>query len=535
MRRVQQLLLASLLLAMTVPGPSLAGPGASAIAPDAFESPGDDTWAEARAITLPGHGEAPLEQNRTFDVAGIGEADEDWVSFDVNAAQADAGYVFLVEAIPTTRGVPPVVEVYSPSDTPAEATTLAGIADPAASACATSAPWTATGGASAVLAPAAGVSATYRVRVRPLYEGAAAGFSGAATSYVLRAKAGLVTRLSGSDRAASAARVSRERYPAGPGSTGRAVVAAGDSFADALAGSTLAGVIDCPLLLTAPQSLSPAASRELVRLGVRRVYLLGGPAAVSDTARRDIERLGITVRRISGRTRYDTAAAVARCADALAGPSGTSALAFVVSGESFADATCASAPAAWAAVPVLLARPDGLPAATAAALRDPALGIRDVVIVGGTAAVPRRVEDAVTAIVGHGHVLRVAGRDRYETSSRLARWATADRAGSGSVGTSLSPAAIPALNAERVGVASGAAFSDALTGGVFCGLSGAPMLLTEPGCVSPYVFAGFDPLDDVGPGDDYVGDRGIGRSWVFGGWRALSGQVTAGLDLLSAR
>ncbi len=534
MRRVTGLLLVAALAASVAPAPSAAIGAAGLAAPDAFEAFGDDTPDRARALVAPGPGEAALEESHTIHVADAAAADEDWVAFDVSALQADAGYVYLIEAVPAGEGTPPVLEVYATAASPAPAGALPLTLDPAASDAASSAPWASGGGASLCFVPSPGVSATYRVRVRPWNEGGAVGFTRSAPAYRLRLKAGLATRIAGVDRAATAVAASRERFPV-DGGVRRVVVAAGHSFADALAGSTLSGVLGGPLLLTARDRLSPVTARELARLGADEVYLLGGTAAVGSGVERSIAGMGITVTRVWGRTRYETAAEVARRAAALAGPTGMSTLAFVVSGEKFADATCASAPAAWSRAPVLLASRVGLPDATVAALRDPSLAITDAVIVGGALAVPAAAEESLKDVLGDGHVSRIAGSDRYQTSAVFARWATAGRTGVGSVGTSLSPAALRALAGARVGVASGASFADALGGGVFCGLAGAPLLLCEPGRVSPWIFAGYDPADAVNSGDDFVGSARLGRSWVFGGAGAMSAQAFSDLDLLTLR
>lgn len=531
-RSLPRLLLAISLLAAFLPAiPATAGPSAAATVADAYES--DDTSATARAIVPPAYGQAPLEEPHTFDVTDVGACDQDWVSFGITAAEADAGYVLLLEAMPTTSGVPPVIEVYGPDDVPGDPAAIVGGGDPAASASSMVAPWTATGGASLSFVPEASRTATYRARVRPLNEGGGTGFTAAADTYTLRAKFGLVTRLAGANRYATAARVSAERHPSPSATVDIAVLASGASFADALAGSTLAGALGCPLMLTYPNGVSPETMAELQRLGTDLVYILGGKAALTDRVKAQLQIAGMGVYRVDGATRYETAANVARRADSDSA-SGTAPIAFLVNGQGFADGVSASAPAAAAAAPVLLTEGARLTPAAASALSDPALGITDVVIVGGTGAVSAATEASVKAIVGSTHVLRVAGSTRYDTSSRLAVWATNQRTGTGSVGTSGTPAAMPALQARRIGIASGGAFPDALAGGVFCGKANAPILLTDPGRVSPYVYAGFDPLDDVDPGEDYFGAMaGISRSYVFGGSAAVSDQVVGDLDLLS--
>lgn len=540
LRRPHALLALALLTAL-LPAPSAVGsvrPAASSAPSDAYEAgAGDDTTATARPLAPASMGSAAHEETHTFDVADVAGGDQDWFSFDVSDVQADAGWVVLIEAIAEEPGVRPVIEVYAPgAPDPVDPSTVPGTTDGAATAGATGSFWPEGAAATVEFPPSSaypGPSATYLVRVRPFYVDGVSGYGDGAGAYRLRLKFGLVTRLAGAHRAATAARISEERFAEGTTTAGAVVVANGWSFADALAGSTLAGALECPLLLTSPAELSPATATEVARLGARTAYVLGGTRAVSAAVVGDLAALGVAARRIAGATRYDTAAAVAREADSVLGTGGVAPLAFLVSGRGFADALSASAPAAHACAPVLLTDSAGLSPAAAAALADPGLGITDVVIVGGTMAMSASVEQSVRAMKGDAHVTRVAGATRYATSREVAVWATANRSGTGFVGTSGTPDAIPALGFPRVGIASGRTFPDALGGGVFCGLAGAPILLTEPDRVSPHIYAGFDPGDGVDPGEDYLDASLLGRSYLFGGSAALSEQVHLAADLIT--
>lgn len=540
MTRAQRYLLATVLLLAALPvGPAVAGVSgqAATATPDAYESgEGDDTPSTAREISVPGPGTDELAEAHTFDVADATTGDEDWIRFTVTDVQADAGYVVLIEAFGEAAGLAPVIEVYAPGAVPVSAAALPDVTDPAATVASDTAPWLVRPGASVAFMPDSsppGSSAEYRVRVRPAFA-AADGFGDAAGSYALRVKFGLTTRLAGVSRYSTASRISFERFPAGGVASGAAVVANGSAFPDALAGSTLAGVLECPLLLTDAARLSAPTRTELLRLGVDTVYLLGGTGAASWSVYTDLRGMGLTVVRVAGADRFATAAAVARTADATA-PAGTAPLAFVVNGLSHADALSASAVAAHSGAPVLLTRPETLTFATAQALRDPALGITDVVIVGGTGAVSAATEASIAGIVGAGHVLRLAGFNRYATSREVAVWATGEGTGAGSVGTSDTPDALEALSFSRVGLAAGATFPDALAGGVFCGLAGSPLLLTEALRVSPYIEARFDPDDSVDPGEDYygAGAEGLGRSYVFGGSATLPATTFTAFDQLT--
>ena len=541
-RRLPLLVLcASLVLATTAaPVASGAAPSvrAAAVPTDAYDATDDSRALATTSRNLTpylAYGEPRVERHVLGASSAAGPADEDWFRIDVSPAEAEAA-TYLFEAKALAAGLDPVIEIYSADTSPTAYSSLPfasgrTVADPLAVAFADGAAWIAGGSTSLdFLPPSAG---SYLVRVRPYYGAEGTGFKTGYGAYDLRVKRGHATRLAGADRIATAVAVSQERFADGALAGGSVVIANGYGFADALAGSTLAGALRGPLLLTAPKTLPAAVRAEIVRLRASRVYVIGGGAAVSEAVSGALAKIpGVSVQRVKGANRFETAAAVARRADGLRA-GGVARVAFVASGASFPDALSAAPMAAHNVAAVLLTTPAGLSSATRSALRDPALGITDVVIVGGPQAVSARVEAEVAAVLGgKGHVRRLAGDDRYRTSAAFAIWATANGSGAGKVGTTLNPSALDALAFSRMGLASGADFPDALAGGVACGLAGAPVLLTAPARFSPFVFAGLDPFDTVHRGADYYsrGSVALGRSYAFGGVKALTAEVVGDLD-----
>jgi hypothetical protein len=174
-----------------------------------------------------------------------------------------------------------------------------------------------------------------------------------------------VTRLGGADRYATAAIVAEAPGLDQAGTAGiadgntcdtdvtQAIVASGENFPDALAAGGFAyggvGPDGCgsgpiPLLLTPKASLSPATAIALRDLGIEHVILMGGTGAVSDSVKTSLDSLnGLTVTRIAGATRQDTAV---QLANLILGPD--------VIG-------------AWNSGTFLVARPDTFPDALAAA------------------------------------------------------------------------------------------------------------------------------------------------------------------------
>src|SRR5207249_8452182 len=130
----------------------------------------------------------------------------------------------------------------------------------------------------------------------------------------------------------------------------------------------------------------------ILRLGATKAVMLGGTTALSPQVQTDLNTLGLSVRRLAGADRYETAAAAA--AATAIGPTG---VALVASGETFPDALAAGA----LGLPVLLTHPDSLPDATRAAI-----GSARPVVVGGPFAVNNGVVPGAE---------RVGGADRYAT------------------------------------------------------------------------------------------------------------------------
>jgi peptidoglycan/xylan/chitin deacetylase (PgdA/CDA1 family) len=183
-------------------------------------------------------------------------------------------------------------------------------------------------------------------------------------------------RLAGADRYDTAAAIAEYGFP-----TATSVfVASGEGFADALSGGAPAGMLNRPLLLTAPTQLSPATSAQISRLGNPEVIVLGGPTAVSDAVVGAIDALTTgTVLRVSGRDRYITGVLLSQLSFASAQQ------VMLVTGTDFPDALSAGPVGARRAAPILLTRSACVPQVVATEIAR--LGATTVIVVGGTRAV----------------------------------------------------------------------------------------------------------------------------------------------------
>jgi len=274
------------------------------------------------------------------------------------------------------------------------------------------------------------------------------------------------TRFAGTNRFDTARQTALAAYPLGATDV---VLARGDLFPDALAGSYLAGSLNGPVLLTESDSLHPEALAGLTALGATTVHLLGSEAALSANVRNQVTAAGFATTRIGGGNRYDTAAQVATTPGAavVGTLGGFGKTAIVASGENFPDALAAGPIAHRADFPLLLTRPDSLPTETAAALST--LGIQHVLMIGGTSAVNDSVKAAIEAT--GVSVDRRFGPDRFATAANLAGFAR----------TTLG------WTVDELILATGFGFADAVSAGALGGVKSAPIVLTDDVLPAPSV------------------------------------------------
>lgn len=279
--------------------------------------------------------------------------------------------------------------------------------------------------------------------------------------------------VAGEDRVATGVAVSRASF--GDGAAGGVVLARRDGFADALAGTPFAAAVGGPLLLTSSGGLDAVVEAEVRRVvpAGGRVFVLGGSDAIGDGVVARLVELGFAVERVAGPDRFATAVAVA---EALGSPP----VVLEASGRDFPDAVSAGAAAVVAGGAVLLTD-GGVQSAATAAYLDAHPGVARFAVGGPAAA----ADPGATGLVGF---------DRFHTSALVAQ--------------RFFPSPTVA------GVASGRAFPDALTGGVYVGVRGGPMLLTEPGELPA-------PVGDVLRANAGSIDRVV----IFGGPAAVGASV----------
>lgn len=294
-------------------------------------------------------------------------------------------------------------------------------------------------------------------------------------------------RLAGSDRWATAAKISKDAYPDGASTV---YLAVGSNFADGLAAAPAAAIVGAPLLLVSTRAVPSAIATELRRLAPTRIVIVGGEGVVSSAVVQRVRELlpAASISRYSGADRYGTALAVAENAF-----SAGSETVYLATGGGFADALAASAAAGSIAAPVLLVRPQAtaLDAATIDLIKK--LGATRVIIAGGRGVVSEAVEASAKRTAGVTEVIRLGGIDRYATAAALNTFAFD--------------------SAESAYIASGLDFPDALAAAAAAGAKSAPLHLSNGICT---------PTTSL----QHLVDTGVERVAFVGGAGVLKSTVT---------
>ncbi len=279
-----------------------------------------------------------------------------------------------------------------------------------------------------------------------------------------------IERMYGSDRYITSAEIAKRL----PVHSDTVVIAVGTNFPDALSGGPLAAWEGSPILLTKPDSLPQAVKDEVKRRGAKRAILLGGVDVVSNNVVNELRALGVTTfERKEGADRYGTSADVAKALldqqDAEFGSH--SDIAFIVTGNNYADALAASSPAGFLGAPILLVKGTSLPEPIKQVITS--RGIKYFYVIGGSGVVSDGIYKQLDGI---GYVKRLHGIDRYKTALAVAKEFT-DESLYGEF----------TLSSKLFHVAYGGNYPDALSQGPLASYMGAPLLLNKTSELNPEV------------------------------------------------
>lgn len=237
------------------------------------------------------------------------------------------------------------------------------------------------------------------------------------------------TRISGNSRYTTAVEISKNSF----NKSEYAVIVSGDDFPDALSATSLAAVLDAPILLISKDNIPNEVVEELLRLEVKKLYIVGGESTISNKI---VDKIDYEKEILAGKDRYDTNNIVISEIEKIKGASiGYT----VVTGEKYADSVVAVGISIKEDLPIKLVNKN----------IEKEYNLASNYIVGGKASVD------ISKLKGK----RIYGSNRILTSLELAK--------------------ISHPNANFAIIASSENYTDALSAVSLCKKYDAPILLTE--------------------------------------------------------
>lgn len=286
-----------------------------------------------------------------------------------------------------------------------------------------------------------------------------------------------VKRIGGSTRYDTAVLAAKQSW----GEAKTVIITGGTSYADAIAAAPLSYQKNAPLLFTNKDQLSAGTKKGLIDLKTKNVIIVGGTPAVSKNTENQIAKLGISVKRLSGSTRYATAAKVA-------GEMTRSSTALVVNGFVDADGMAAISYASAKKYPILFTNDSTLNGSTSNAIKS--LGIKNTIVIGGTSSISNSLYNKLP------NPSRISGKNRYNLSVNLAK-----KTG---------------LSTGYTFVTNGFKEADTIVGGVLSAKQGRVHLLTNGDSLSKDVRT-------------YIGSKNITSFTVIGSASSLSNNAASQL------
>ncbi len=255
----------------------------------------------------------------------------------------------------------------------------------------------------------------------------------------------VIKRLAGNDRYETATKISQKFF----NKADTVILASGTKNADALVSASFASTNEAPILLTEKANVPASVKAEITRLGAKKVILSGGLSSMSGAVESQLRSMGLSVERVAGKNRFETAAMVAQRVK----NKSNSNKVILINGEKDADALTVSSLATQAGVPVLMTRANSLDPNAKAKINE--WKPEEVIVVGGNSSISEGVMRQINA----KSKVRISGRTRFDTALAIANKAYPD--------------------AKTIFVSNGYNAVDSLSAGAVTGLTKAPIILAE--------------------------------------------------------
>lgn len=271
------------------------------------------------------------------------------------------------------------------------------------------------------------------------------------------------TRLSGKDRFETSIKIADRFKSENEGKIDNVIIASAYGYADALSGSVLAKKVNAPMLLVGKTVEESKTTMDYINIHLNKggkIYILGGTGVINNKFIDEFKSMGYSInniKRLGGKNRLETCKCIA---DEVKAEKGKGIV--IASANGFADALSASAPAAIKQYPVLLTNKDSLSNEIKSVITK--VQPKEVYIVGGQGVISSNIEKEVKSLSKNAKIVRLGGKDRYETSYKIVDNFKEDKN-------------------EALMVASGKNFPDALSGAPLASKLNASLLLVDQNSV----------------------------------------------------
>lgn len=286
------------------------------------------------------------------------------------------------------------------------------------------------------------------------------------------------SRISGEDRYQTAIEISKKHFT----SSENIVLTSANELVDSLTSTPLATSLKSPILLSEKTQIDNNTLSEIKRLNAKNIYIVGGKFTISKEVESKLRKLGYNVTRISGKDRYETSVEVG---NEVVEKFGNKNKIVLASGSNMVDALCGNSISAKENIPVLLTQIDELNEYTKKAIKQ--WNVNEIVIVGGKLSISGKVEQELKSM--GIKITRLSGKDRFETSVEVAKH--------------IYP------NAEKILIANGYNYVDALVSGPITQINKTPIILLEKDKIPASV-------------QKYLNDSKIKEIQIIGGTESIS-------------
>lgn len=227
------------------------------------------------------------------------------------------------------------------------------------------------------------------------------------------------------------------------------MIASGVNYADSLVSASYAKYKDAPILLVTKDSIQSEVLNEIERLGAKSVTIIGGLETLSEDVENELEDQDLKVKRIAGKDRFETSEKLAN----ILIENGDLKKIALVNGLKSADGLSVSSLATKEDMPVVMINNEHNNEKLKKKISD--WEVKEVLAIGGKDS----ISDNTLNSINVKKKSRIAGKDRYETSLKIANKSY--------------------KKAESVFLANGDSMIDALAAGAVTHKEKAPIILTK--------------------------------------------------------